>query len=285
MKGRFADPKHLSTVGLSSQHQESAKGLIGWTFFISPGVSRLIGSCFLAFLSPGTKLEFPLILIGWFYRHGHLRASGYGEPRRWSLLPALVAWGRCGLKAWGSQRGALPVGCSLQLKLRDGYRDAAVNHLMLKLAENNLSSSPSCLMLLTCAACLSFPPSLVLTVSSTDTAHKVQHVIWRGHFSLSEDQSFLLHPLTLEELASTSMALVGSCLQGTKPISNPITGGLRDQLTPLLSREALAAVLHCSHLSLALPEVRKQEAAQTLMLHARNVLWLLLKIERVKLIC
>ena len=55
MKGHFADPKHLSTVNLPSQHRESMKGVIGWTFFISPGVSRLVGSCFLAFLSPGTK--------------------------------------------------------------------------------------------------------------------------------------------------------------------------------------------------------------------------------------
>ena len=75
------------------------------------------------------------------------------------------------------------------------------------------------------------------------------------------------------------MALVGSRLQGTKPVSNPIAVGLRDQLAPLLSQEALAAVLHCSHLSLAWPEVCKQEAAQTLMLCAHNILWLLLKIK------
>lgn len=78
--------------------------------------------------------------------------------------------------------GTLPVGCSLQLKLRDGYMDAAANCLMLRLADNNLSSSPSCLMLLVCSACL--PAPLVLTVSSTDTAHKVQHVVWRGQFSV-----------------------------------------------------------------------------------------------------
>lgn len=88
-----------------------------------------------------------------------------------------------------------------------------------------------------------------------------------------------------DESVSISMALVGSRLQGRKTVSNPIAAGLRDQLTPLLSREALAAVLHCSHLSLAHPEVCKQEAAQMLMLHARNVLRLLLKIKRVKLIC
>lgn len=61
MKGRFADRKHLSTVGLSFQPHESAKGIIGWTVFISPGVSRLIELCFPAFLSSGTKLEFPLL--------------------------------------------------------------------------------------------------------------------------------------------------------------------------------------------------------------------------------
>lgn len=47
------------------------------------------------------------------------------------------------------------------------------------------------------------------------------------------------------------MALVGSPLQGTKTVSNPIVAGLRDQLTPLPSQDALAAILHCSHLSLA----------------------------------
>lgn len=66
MKGCFTDPKHLSTVSLSSQHYKSAKRVISWTFSISSGVSRLIGSCFLASLSTGTKLEFPLILtMGW----------------------------------------------------------------------------------------------------------------------------------------------------------------------------------------------------------------------------
>lgn len=72
------------------------------------------------------------------------------------------------------------IGCSLQLKLRDGYRDAAANHLMLRLAENNLPSNPSCLMLLPCSACFAKPPPPPpppLTVSSTDIAQKVQHII------------------------------------------------------------------------------------------------------------
>lgn len=82
------------------------------------------------------------------------------------------------------------------------------------------------------------------------------------------------------------MALVGSPLQGTKTVSNPIVAGLRDQLTPLPSQNALAAVLHCSHLSLApLKCAAQQEAAQMLMLCACHILWLLLKIKRVKLIC
>lgn len=106
-----------------------------------------------------------------------MRACGYGESRRWSLLPALVAWGQCTSKVWGSQRGegSCLFDGSLQLKLRDCYRDAAVNHLMLRLAENNLSSSPSSLLLLACSACFPPSPAPVLTVSTTDMTHKVQH--------------------------------------------------------------------------------------------------------------
>lgn len=124
MKGRFADPKHLSTVSLSSQHRKSVKGVIGWTFFISPGVSRLIGSRFLAFLSPGTKREFPLILIVWFYRHGHIRACGCGQPWRWSLLSSTCCLGLVCMEGEGQpeRRGALPVGCSLQLKAQGGLQ-------------------------------------------------------------------------------------------------------------------------------------------------------------------
>lgn len=47
------------------------------------------------------------------------------------------------------------------------------------------------------------------------------------------------------------MALVGSPLQGTKTLSNQVAAGLRDLLTPLPSQDALPAILHCSHLSLA----------------------------------
>lgn len=50
---------------------------------------------------------------------------------------------------------------------------------------------------------------------------------------------------------SFSLALVGSPLQGTKTVSNPIAVGLRDQLLPLQSQDALAAILHHGLLSLA----------------------------------
>lgn len=53
----------------------------------------------------------------------------------------------------------LPMGCSLQPKLREGMvpgMQLEKNHLMLRLAENNLPSSPSWLML------LAFSPLLLL---------------------------------------------------------------------------------------------------------------------------
>lgn len=47
------------------------------------------------------------------------------------------------------------------------------------------------------------------------------------------------------------MALVGSPLQATKTVSDPVAVGLRDQPMPLQSQHALAAILHHGHLSLA----------------------------------
>lgn len=78
-----------------------------------------------------------------------------------------LAFSSCPLNQWE----ALHIGHSLQLKLRDGSRNAATNHLMLRLPENNLSSSPSVWCYWLVLAAFAPHPSLILDVSSTDTAH------------------------------------------------------------------------------------------------------------------
>lgn len=89
---------------------------------------------------------------------------------------------------------------------RDGNRDAATNHLMLRLAENNLASSPSWLVFLACS-------SLFLLCLLTGT-HCLYY--WCSTFSvfLAEASfhckrtsgSTSIHPHSFQEPVSFSMA-------------------------------------------------------------------------------
>lgn len=140
---------------------------------------------------------------------------------------------------------------STKVQGRDGYRDAAANHLMSRLAENNLASSPSWLVLLACS-----PLLLLCLLTGTHCLY-----YWCSTFSMllaeanfrceRTSGSTSIHPHSFQEPVSFSMALVGSPLQGTKTVSDPVAVGLRDELMPLQSQDALAAILHHALLSLA----------------------------------
>lgn len=112
------------------------------------------------------------------------------------LVPSTRAWAACWVLPGPvcivpGRKGGLRSGCSIELKFRNGYRAVAANHLMVRLAENNL--------------CQVVPAVwcywLVLPTFSTHWCSlspvliehmKVQRGIWRGQFILQESQWFLL---------------------------------------------------------------------------------------------
>lgn len=179
----------------------------------------------------------------------------FGKPRIWSLLPACVALDQRARKAWGAGEESSPA-CWLQSSAKaqgkDGSRDGTANHWMLRLAENSLASSPSWLVLRLVLPSSCFVSSPVLSVSSTGVAHSA--CCWQRPVFIVRGPVVLPSPTHIPSRSQCPSAWLFWALlckvQRQFLIQLLLVQGIILGL-PLQSQDALAAILHHSHLSLA----------------------------------